>query len=351
MKPNPSMAETEDRREALWNLAKPIVVLLLLGAAFKISISVENDPTRGARRPGVELDTSHIVDTGFVLTRRIHAFLYANPFANDLCALINTLVYTPMMLYIGYVTLWLGDYGLIFRMAFTTVIRAGCGWFTYLPASAEYLQSDFDFPDALTSGAIEKLIVTGTWPVSHPGGGELIPFVSFFSGHVANMVMVGSHLYLSGHKVAGKGVHFANLLQIVRLLATRGHYSIDIIVGWIVAVYASNPAERLGAYFSRASHRQYLEDVRARMEHMGDGSWFESLIYADGIRQATHADGILKKPIVRKLAEAALAVAEKRAEEVLGQASVAVEREMAELKRHCQEKGIAVPVWMVEMDG
>ena len=36
-----------------------------------------------------------------------------------------------------------------------------------------------------------------------------------------NMVMVGSHLYLSGHKVAGKGVHFANLLQIVRLLSHR----------------------------------------------------------------------------------------------------------------------------------
>ena len=45
--------------------------------------------------------------------------------------------------------------------------------------------------------------------------------------------------------------HVLNALQIVRLLATRGHYSIDIIIGWYVAIYVSRSAGRLGRYYSK----------------------------------------------------------------------------------------------------
>lgn len=47
------------------------------------------------------------------------------------------------------------------------------------------------------------------------------------------------------------GLHVLNVFQILRLLSTRGHYSIDIIIGWVVAIYVSNPADRLGLYYSR----------------------------------------------------------------------------------------------------
>ena len=33
-------------------------------------------------------------------------------------------------------------------------------------------------------------------------------------------------------------------------MATRGHYSIDLIIGYVVAVWVSNPAERLGLHYS-----------------------------------------------------------------------------------------------------
>ncbi len=33
-------------------------------------------------------------------------------------------------------------------------------------------------------------------------------------------------------------------------MATRGHYSIDLIIGYVVAVWVSSPAERLGLYYS-----------------------------------------------------------------------------------------------------
>jgi hypothetical protein len=52
------------------------------------------------------------------------------------------------------------------------------------------------------------------------------------------------------HQTYAVVLHALNTFQILRLLATRGHYSIDIIIGWVVAVYVSNPAERLGRYYS-----------------------------------------------------------------------------------------------------
>lgn len=66
-------------------------------------------------------------------------------------------------------------------------------------------------------------------------------------------VIIGTHLYTRGFIKAGVAMHVVNFFQIIRLLATRGHYSIDLIIGWVVAVYVSNPAERMGKYFSRGT--------------------------------------------------------------------------------------------------
>merc|ERR1719410_3041224 len=78
-----------------------------------------------------------------------------------------------------------------------------------------------------------------------------LPFVSFFSGHVATTVIVANHMYAWKFNRAALGLHVLNVFQILRLLSTRGHYSIDIIIGWVVAIYVSNPADRLGLYYSR----------------------------------------------------------------------------------------------------
>jgi hypothetical protein len=61
---------------------------------------------------------------------------------------------------------------------------------------------------------------------------EVLPFVSFFSGHVCTMVTTANHMYMHGYRNLGVFCHVMNVLQIVRLLATRGHYSIDIIIAW-----------------------------------------------------------------------------------------------------------------------
>ena len=98
-------------------------------------------------------------------------------------------------------------------------------------------------PEVFTSGVLEGNFTIGV----HPDPADAaIPFVCFFSGHVAITVIVANHLYLHGQPRVGVFLHALNVLQIGRLLATRGHYSIDIMVGWIGAIYVVNPAEKLG---------------------------------------------------------------------------------------------------------
>ena len=58
-------------------------------------------------------------------------------------------------------------------------------------------------------------------------------------------------MYRANHPRISIILHCFNWLQIFRLLATRGHYSIDLIIGYVVAVFVTNPAERLGLYYSR----------------------------------------------------------------------------------------------------
>jgi hypothetical protein len=75
--------------------------------------------------------------------------------------------------------------------------------------------------------------------------------VTFFSGHIATIVIIANHLYTRKYTTLSILLHAFNWLQALRLLATRGHYSIDLIIGYVVAVFVSSPAEKLGWHFSR----------------------------------------------------------------------------------------------------
>lgn len=262
-------------------MLRPVIVIFVILSVSQVGLLVENNPTRGYKDVGGAsvdtVDTSQIVDTGFVLTTRLHVFFTNNQFWVDVGALLNTLLVAGCQIYAAYMSFWVGDHGLMFRILFAASLRSFCGWFTYLPASTEYLPSHYDFPDVMTSGALESMLFSFSFPLTPAGGvsGTVPPFVSFFSGHVANAVMVANFTYLRrNNKLAGKILHVLNALQVIRLLATRGHYSIDIIVGWIVAVYVSNPAERLGTYFSRATS----EDMQ---QWAWEKDWVADLMYME----------------------------------------------------------------------
>ena len=195
--------------------------------------------------------SSEIVDSGFIITSPLHNLLKERPVLNDYCAAINSMLLCVACLWPLKVTFYEGDYSLAFRLLATQVFRSFCGWFTYLPVPHQFLPSLYDFPEAIYCVTRAVDCEDPHTSTSH------LPFLTFFSGHVACTVIIANHLYLRNHKTLAVLLHVLNVLQILRLLATRGHYSIDIIVGWAVAVYVSNPAERVGKYYSKYRYKEF----------------------------------------------------------------------------------------------
>jgi len=249
-----------------------------------------------------------IVDTGFIWTESIHDFLRTHKPWNDCLAFINTIVCVLIPIgYIAYQTVWIGDYEPAFRYGYISLMRSTCGWFTYLPPDPTYLASNYDFPDIVQclskdcSGSDPDNVIDGIKnqarqnKINNPVVSVLLgvignynqnkssadnPFVSFFSGHVATLVVAANHMYRKGGKYRHFAValHCADLLQIARLLATRGHYSIDIIIGFLMGSKLSNPAGKLGRYFSRRKKMGGNEDQQNEFyEAFAPSTWKEAL--------------------------------------------------------------------------
>jgi hypothetical protein len=235
-------------RSLLW---KEFTFLLLGGIALRIVSYVETNAAYSTREmkalyddepPMPRMDGHRVIDTGFVLTYPLYQYLADHRDVNDILAALNSLLLVLPCLYVARVTMWEGDYSLSFRLLATQLFRSFCGWFTYLPPDPTFLVSIYDFPEIAQCMFQECKSSVELEP---------LPFVSFFSGHVATTVIIANHMYMRPkYQTYAVVLHALNTFQILRLLATRGHYSIDIIIGWVVAVYVSNPAERLGRYYS-----------------------------------------------------------------------------------------------------
>lgn len=181
---------------------------------------------------GYQVNPNGIVDTGYIITHPLYEWLRDNRDWNDFLALLNSLVLLIPTIYVTHVTVWKGDYSCVFRVLAVQLLRAFCGWYTYLPPDPTYLNSNYDFPDFVH--CFIEGCASGDEVAAKTAPDSVIPFVSFFSGHVATMVVAGNHMWLCGYVNMAVLVHVLNVLQIVRLLATRGHYSIDMIIGWYV---------------------------------------------------------------------------------------------------------------------
>ncbi|KAL3816371.1 hypothetical protein ACHAXA_000449 [Cyclostephanos tholiformis] len=190
-----------------------------------------------------------IIDAGFILTKPIHSYLARRRDVNDVLALGNSVLLIAPLAYVVYVTLWKGDFRLSFRLIATHLFRSLCGWFTYLPPDSEFLASSWDFPEIFLC-LFGKCSITGQEN-----------FLTFFSGHVATIVLIANYLYNEKCTRVSICLHCFNWLQVVRLLATRGHYSIDLIIGYVVAVWVSSPAERLGLYYSQGTIQPSLPSM------------------------------------------------------------------------------------------
>jgi len=77
--------------------------------------------------------------SGFAITTPLYNLLSDSTFYNDVFAGLNSFFLLLALPYVLKTTFWNADYTLAFRMVATQVFRAGCGFFTFLPPSKEFL--------------------------------------------------------------------------------------------------------------------------------------------------------------------------------------------------------------------
>jgi hypothetical protein len=213
---------------SVWVLYRDFLFLILATFALKLVFLVESNPGQTssllarflhgstsipfsyianslpAAEPG-GLVPGAIVDSGFQFTGPLHRFLERSPVWNDVLAALNSLGLLAVLWYPLKATFWDGDHTLSFRLINTQLFRAFCASFTFLPPSGEFLPSFFDFPEALhcLSGvdcsSSPLLLALKSSPVDiimEAQRPPVLPFVTFFSGHVAMTVIIANHMYL-----------------------------------------------------------------------------------------------------------------------------------------------------------
>ncbi|KAH9619807.1 hypothetical protein KSS87_015579 [Heliosperma pusillum] len=146
-------------------------------------------------------------DIGFIVTRSLNRLLSLSPFLNTLCAALNTVFVGMQTTYILWVFLVEGRARPGLAALFSFTCRGILGYSTQLPLPQEFLGSGADFPVGNVS------------------------FFLFYSGHVASAVIASLDMRRMQRKKLAWTFDILNVLQVVRLLGTRGHYTIDLGVG------------------------------------------------------------------------------------------------------------------------
>lgn len=151
--------------------------------------------------------TSPPFDLGFIATRWLNQALSSRPALNTLLAALNTVFVGMQTTYIVWVFLVEGRARPGIAALFMFTCRGILGYSTQLPLPQDFLGSGADFPVGNVS------------------------FFLFYSGHVASSVIASIDMRRMQRKELAWMFDFLNVLQVVRLLGTRGHYTIDLAVG------------------------------------------------------------------------------------------------------------------------
>ncbi|XP_073317026.1 phosphatidylcholine:diacylglycerol cholinephosphotransferase 2-like [Primulina huaijiensis] len=146
-------------------------------------------------------------DLGFVATAALHRSLAAKPDLNTLLAGLNTVFVGMQTAYIIGTFVIEGRPRATLSALFMFTCRGILGYVTQLPVPQEFLGSGADFPVGNVS------------------------FFLFYSGHVAASVIASLDMKRMQRWELAYTFDALNVLQVIRLLTTRGHYTIDLAVG------------------------------------------------------------------------------------------------------------------------
>ncbi|XWS16470.1 hypothetical protein CRYUN_Cryun34aG0090800 [Craigia yunnanensis] len=150
-------------------------------------------------------DSSPPFDLGFVVTRSFHRASW--PELNTLLAALNTVFVGMQTAYILGTWLIEGRPRATISALFMFTCREILGYSTQLRLPQEFVGSGVDFPVGNVS------------------------FFLFFSGHVAGSVIASLDMRRMQRWELAWLFDTLDVLQAVRLLGTRGHYTIDLAVG------------------------------------------------------------------------------------------------------------------------
>lgn len=146
-------------------------------------------------------------DLGFFATVPFHRFLSHSPALNTILAALNTVFVFMQTSYILWTWLVEGRPRATIATLFMFTFRGILGYSTQLPLPQDFLGSGADFPVGNVS------------------------FFLFYSGHVAASVIASLDMRRMQRWESAWAFDTLNVLQFVRLLSTRGHYTIDLVVG------------------------------------------------------------------------------------------------------------------------
>lgn len=146
-------------------------------------------------------------DLGFIVTVPLNRLLAARPALNTLFAGLNTVFVAMQTAYILGTFLIEGRPRATISALFMFTFRGILGYATQLPLPEDFLGSGVDFPVGNVS------------------------FFLFYSGHVAASVIASLDMKRMERWELARVFDALNVLQVVRLLSTRGHYTIDLAVG------------------------------------------------------------------------------------------------------------------------
>lgn len=181
----------------------------------------------------VAVSSSNIRDTGFLLTARAYDYLLANPsFAEWACFTVNA-AYVVLIAYAAVRVVQLQQYGLFAIGLSCMGARVFVASLTALPISKEFLPSVYDVPPT-------SLQLFGDDVVTAPNGSLYSPFITFYSGHTALVTVfcTFARRHLS-YRAFRNGVIFA-VTQALYMLASRGHYTIDMAAALVIGRWAAN---------------------------------------------------------------------------------------------------------------
>ncbi|XP_019168794.1 PREDICTED: phosphatidylcholine:diacylglycerol cholinephosphotransferase 1-like [Ipomoea nil] len=195
------------------------------------------------------LSDSPPLDFGFLATAPLNRMLASHPNINHLLAAINTVFMAVLLLYI--ICAWVIEGRP--RAAISTVFMFTCrgilGCLTQLPVPQDFLASEVDFPVGNTS------------------------FFLFFSGHVATFVIAAQDMQRVKRPRLAFTFHVLNLFQIVRLLSTRGHYTIDMAAGFAAGFLF----DYLAGNYEEYKKKQFFDDLpRTVVANLNQGSTAKS---------------------------------------------------------------------------